>query len=109
MTLRAVFLKSAEADIRELRAYVVKNFGKAAWQSTYGELKGAVALIESFPEGGAIPDELRNLNLHQYRQVVSGMNRLIYRVDANTAYIYVVCDTRRDFKSLLLRRLIGRS
>ncbi|CAD9227961.1 Plasmid stabilization protein [Burkholderia cenocepacia] len=103
---KAVFLRSAETDLKELKSYVVKHFGKDTWQETYGKIKQSVALIESHPASGKIPEELATLNLTQYRQILSGMNRIIYEVRGDTAYIHIVCDTRKDLRSLLMRRIL---
>ncbi|MFZ5575808.1 MAG: type II toxin-antitoxin system RelE/ParE family toxin [Pseudomonadota bacterium] len=106
MSLRVVFLRSAEQDLRELRAYIIKNFGKGTWQTSYTGIKDAVSAIRNFPLGGSLPEELEKLNLMQYRQVLSGMNRIIYEVRQETIYIHIVCDTRKDMKTLLARRLL---
>ena len=106
MTVKAVFLKSAEEDLKVLRSYIVKNFGADAWRTCRSKIQHAVELIQSFPDSGSIPDELERLHLRQYRQVVSGINRLIYEVRGDTAYIHIVCDARQDFKALLMRRLL---
>lgn len=106
MSVQVVFLKSAELDLKELRGYMVKNFGKDAWQASYAKIKDAVNTIGTFPLGGNIPEELERLNLTQYRQVVSGMNRIIYEVRQEIIHIHIVCDTRKDMKSLLIRRLL---
>ena len=106
MSVQVVFLKSAELDLKELRGYIVRNFGKDAWQASYAKIKDAVNTIGTFPLGGNIPEELERLNLTQYRQVVSGMNRIIYEARQEIIYIHIVCDTRKDMKSLLTRRLL---
>ena len=46
------------------------------------------------------------LNLTQYRQILSGMNRIIYEVRQETIYIHAVCDTRKDMKTLLMKRML---
>lgn len=106
MSVTAVFLRSAEQDIKELRSYIIKNFGKGAWQDCYTKIKTSVGVIETHPHGGNIPEELESLNLTQYRQVLSGMNRIIYEVRQETAYIHIACDARKDMKSVLTRRLL---
>lgn len=106
MSVQVVFLKSAELDLKELRGYMVRDFGKDAWQASYAKIKDAVNTIGTFPLGGNVPEELERLNLTQYRQVVSGMNRIIYEVRQEIIYIHIVCDTRKDMKSLLTRRLL---
>ena len=105
--MKVVFLRSAEADLKDLRRYLIRNFGAQAWTDCYGKIKKSVAMIGAHPEAGRVPEELANLNAAQYRQVISGMNRIIYEVRADTAYIHVVCDTRRDLKGLIMRRMVS--
>ena len=103
----AVFiLKSAEQDLHDLKQYLVKNFGMADWQNSYGNLKAAINNLESFPFSGSIPDELQHINLAQYRQVIAGKNRIIYEVRQTTLYVHIVVDTRRDMKTVLTRRML---
>lgn len=104
--MNVVFLHSAERDLLELKDYVLKNFGKTAWRSSYKKIKDAVIRLKKFPLEGHVPDELASLNVTQYRQVIAGMNRMIYEVRGQTLYIHIVCDTRKDMQSLLTRRLL---
>ena len=105
--MKVVFLQSAEADLKDLRSYIVKNFGKDVWLTTYAKVKESVAMITDHPKLGRIPPELESLNIAQYRQVLSGMNRIIYELRDNTAYIHIVCDSRRDLQGLLMKRLVN--
>lgn len=104
--MRVVILDSAEQDLKELRSYVVKNFSQDTWLKTYGKLKESIRHLATFPLLGAVPPELETLNQSQYRQIVSGMNRLIYEPRADAVYIYLIVDSRRDLQSLLMQRLM---
>lgn len=104
--MRVVILDSAEQDLKELRSYVVKNFSQDTWLKTYGKLKESIRNLATFPLLGAVPPELETLNLSQYRQIVSGMNRIIYEPRADAVYIYLIVDSRRDLQSLLMQRLM---
>ena len=104
--MRVVILASAETDLVALRGYVVKNFSAATWQATYAKLKTAIRNLATFPHLGGVPDELETLNLTQYRQILSGMNRIIYEVRQDTVYIHLIIDTRRDLKEVLMQRLL---
>jgi plasmid stabilization system protein ParE len=106
MSLALVFLKSAEHDLKDLKGYLIKNFDKDTWNTSYKKIKDAVGILRDFPQGGAMPEELESMNLTQYRQVISGMNRIIYEIRQETIYIHIVCDTRKDMKSLLTKRLL---
>jgi len=101
-----VFLKAAEQDLKELKQYIVRHFGNATWQATLVQLKTSVQTLQTHPQAGSIPDELRTLNPGQYRQVLSGMNRIIYEIRQETIYIHIVCDSRRDMQGLLMRRML---
>ncbi len=106
MGLRVVILESAEQDLKELRAYILKNFSTDTWSTTYAKIKEAIRNLQNLPQTGSIPDEIEKLNLTQYRQVLSGMNRVIYEVRQDVIYIHIVVDTRRDMNALLTRRLL---
>ena len=106
MSYKIVLLASAEQDMKELKSYIVKNFSLATWQDTYNNLKDSIRNLKAFPFVGSIPEELKRLNLTQYRQVISGMNRVIYEVRQEIIYIHIVADTRKDMKTLLTQRLL---
>ena len=104
--MKVVILDSAEQDLRDLRRYVVKNFSHAIWLKTYSKLKESIRNLATFPLLGAVPPELETLNMNQYRQIISGMNRVVYEPRADAVYIYMIVDTRRDLESLLMQRLM---
>jgi plasmid stabilization system protein ParE len=104
--MKIVILASAELDLKERRSYIVKNFSHDTWQKTYGKLKESIRNLASFPYLGSIPEELETLNLSQYRQILSGMNRIIYETRQDTVYIHIIVDSRRDLKSFLMHRLV---
>ncbi len=105
--MRVVFLESAQHDLKDLRRYLTVNFGRPVWQSSYTKLKQSIELIRRQPQSGHVPDELVRLNLGPYRQVISGMNRIVYEVREGVVYVHVVCDCRMDLMSLLAQRLLG--
>ena len=104
--MKVVVLDSAEQDLKDLRSYVVKNFSQTTWLKTYSKLKESIRNLATFPLLGAVPPELETLNLNQYRQIISGMNRIVYEPRADAVYIYMIVDTRRDLETLLMQRLM---
>ena len=104
--MRVVILESAQSDLMALRGYIVKNSSTTTWQATYTKLKTTIRNLAMFPHLGGIPDELASLNLTQYRQVLSGMNRIIYEVRHEVVYVHLIVDTRRDLKDVLMQRLL---
>lgn len=106
MSLKVVILQSAQTDLRELRTYLVRQFSTQTWQSTYADLKTAILGLADLPYSGSIPEEIEKLNLGQYRQIVLGMNRVIYEVRDETVFIHIIVDTRKSLPALLMRRLL---
>jgi plasmid stabilization system protein ParE len=106
MSFKIIILESAEHDLKELRSYIVKDFSHENWQKTFDRIKAAIRNLKTSPYAGSIPEEFEKINLSQYRQVKSGMNRIIYEVRQDSIYIHLIADTRRDLKTVLTRRLL---
>ncbi|HEY5582151.1 MAG TPA: type II toxin-antitoxin system RelE/ParE family toxin [Rhodoferax sp.] len=104
--MKVVLLASAEADLRALRGYIVRNFSVSTWSDTYAKIKTSVRNLATYPLLGNIPAELDLLNLTQYRQILSGMNRIIYEVRQDAVYAHIIVDARRDLKDVLMQRLM---
>ncbi len=104
--MKLVILEAAEGDLKELRGYLTSNFSLAVWLASYNKLKQSMRHLVTFPYSGAIASELEAIQLNQYRRIISGMSCIIYEVRGDTLYVHVIADTRRDLKSLLLRRLL---
>jgi len=106
MHMTVLVLESAEHDLKDLRSYIVKNFSSEIWRETYATLKESIRNLQDFPLSGSIPDEIEKLHLSQYRQVVAGLNRIVYEVRQDTIYIHMIVDARRDMNALLTKRLL---
>jgi toxin ParE1/3/4 len=104
--VRVVFLESTEQDLKDLRQYILKPFGLHTWHDSYQAIKESIRTIQAVPKHGAVPDELAEVNLTQYRPVIPGMNRIVYELRNEVINIHIVCDTRRNTQSLLTRRLL---
>lgn len=109
MSLKVVILQSAQTDLKELRTYLVRQFSTHIWQSTYTDLKTAILGLADLPYSGPVPEEIEKLNLGQYRQIVLGMNRIIYEVREKTVFIHIIVDTRKSLPTLLMNRLLRRN
>jgi len=73
------------------------------------EIRNEVATLKEWPKHkGVYVKELEELNLYQYRQLLTGQNRIIFeRSDTETCCIHLVCHTSRDLESMLRRRLLS--
>lgn len=104
--MKVYFLHGAEEDLKDLRRYILRAFGELSWQDSYTKTKETIRLLQSTPESGSVPDELADLQIGRYRQLLSGMNRILYEIREDAIYIHIVCDSRKDMRTLLSRRLL---
>ncbi|MFA5550895.1 MAG: type II toxin-antitoxin system RelE/ParE family toxin [Trueperaceae bacterium] len=106
MNARVHFTKGAEADLLEISRYIRRRDGAGRAREALVRLQEMVALLETQPEAGSVPEELASLGITSYRQLVSPPYRIIYSHVGDHVYVLVVADGRRDFQSLLKRRLL---
>ena len=106
MKYSVYLLESAEQDLIEIRHYIIKNFSTVVWQKTYHKIKKAIRTLKVMPFSGAIPEELEQLNISQYRQIISEKNRIIYEIRQKNIYIHIIVDARKEMSSFLTKRLL---
>ncbi|MGF6782500.1 type II toxin-antitoxin system RelE/ParE family toxin [Paraburkholderia sp. GAS334] len=104
--LKLLILDEAQEDTKDLRRYILKSFGAETWEQTSAELTVTFSNIRQFPQSGYVPAELADFGGLNFREALSGQNRVIYEVRDDTIYIHVVTDTRRDLRTLLQKRLL---
>jgi plasmid stabilization system protein ParE len=104
--LKLLVLDEAQEDTKELRRYILKSLGAGTWKQTSAELAVTLGNIRQFPQSGYVPAELSDFGGLNFREALSGQNRVIYEVRDDALYIHVVTDTRRDLRTLLQKRLL---
>lgn len=102
------FTQSAEEDLEEIHDFLVGLRGADEADALLDQLLATIETLEGFPERGDGPKELVELGLREFRQVLLGHFRVIYRVRVDRVAILVISDGRRDMLTLLERRLLGR-
>lgn len=98
--------QGAEEDLRELHRWVAHNESRERADRILDDIVGLAGRLAILAERGAVPKELEALGIREYRQVMLGVYRVIYRLVDDRVIVYVVADGRRDMQSLLERRLL---
>ncbi len=99
--------RDAERDIGEIYLYIAEHDSRGNADHVLERLVQATDRLRTAPDRGSYVNELRNLGISEYRQILFKPYRLIYRVHAGQVVVYVGADGRRDMGSLLARRLLG--
>ena len=104
MAFTVRFTVGAREDLRAIHAYISQNDSQEDADYVAREIVRAILTLREFPGRGAHPPELRRLGSRSYRQIFFKPYRILYRVRANTVFVAVIADGRRDMTSLLARR-----
>ena len=102
------FTRGADQDLQLIHGYRIARDGEAAADDWLATLIERIATLRQFPDRGSIPPELQRIGMRDFRQVLCGPYRIIYRVIDATVFIRVIADGRRDLATLLEQRLLAR-
>jgi toxin ParE1/3/4 len=105
MAFNVRFSVGARKDLRELHNYIAKNDSLENADYVAREIVRSALTLRDFPERGAHPPELLARGNRKYRQIRFKPYRILYRIRANTVFVAVIADGRRDMALLLSRRL----
>jgi plasmid stabilization system protein ParE len=107
--LRVVIANEAEGDLQAIYNQRLGHRGaqgKDGADALLDRLFDAIASLAEFALRGPVPPELATLGIADWRQLSLPPYRIIYAVGADIVTVAVVADGRRDFASLLERRLL---
>ncbi len=107
-TYRVTVTARAKQDLRALVRWIADHDSPGAAEHVLDKLLETCHTLALQPERGAYPAELVALGIRRYRQVFFKPYRVIYRVDAEQVAVLLIADGRRNLKTLLERRLLGR-
>jgi plasmid stabilization system protein ParE len=105
-SLKLRILDEAQEDTKDLRRSILRSLGAETWKQTSAQLAVTFTHIRQFPQSGYVPAELADFGGVNFREMLSGQNRVIYELCDDTIYMQVVTDTRRDLRTLLQKRLL---
>lgn len=106
MAIEAFLTDDALDDLQDIADYLSTTESADIASRIVGKIEEAYVRLAEFPNRGAIPHELSELGMRDFRQVFFKPYRIIYKVVEDRAVVYVIADGRRDMRTLLRRRLL---
>jgi toxin ParE1/3/4 len=103
---RVELTASAERDLAEIHGWIAEHDSPERADHWLDRVLEVVAALETAPDRGTIPVELRELGIRTYRQVYFKPYRLVYQVRGQVVGVFLIADGRRDLASVLARRLL---
>lgn len=97
----------AETDLADIHGWIAAHRDPGQAEAFLDRMLARIESLERFPNRGGVPAELDALGIREFRQLVEGPYRLIYRIFGDHVFVLLIADGRRDFRSLLERRLLA--
>ena len=106
MAIEVFLTDDALDDLQDIADYLSTMESVDVARSVVGKIEEAYLKLAEFPDRGAIPHELLELGMRDFRQVFFKPYRIIYEVEQDRVVVYMIADGRRDMRSLLRTRLL---
>ena len=107
MRFKVLLTEDGNRDLEDIYAYVAEHDAPGKAEALLGRLEEMIENLSAHPDRGSFPKELSALGIREYRQVFYKPYRIIYSLSGKRVYIYLIADGRRDFQTLLARRLLS--
>ena len=101
-----LWAETARRDLAGIVEFVAEESGSARALAVLDRVERRCETLATLPGRGRIVPELRLVGVHNFRELIEGPWRIVYRLDVDHVYVTAVLDARRDLASLLLERLV---
>jgi plasmid stabilization system protein ParE len=105
--MQIIWTDAARDDLLEIRAYLKRSQSPAFVRKVTEDIRDEVGSLRDWPSKGTHVQELEELQLDQYRELLAGPHRIIFERASEAFYVHIVCHTSRDLEALLRRRLLA--
>lgn len=105
--MNIIWTHAARDDLLEIREYLNMHQSAAFVQRVTEQIRDEVESLKDWPSKGVYVKELEELQLDQYRELLTGQHRIIFERASEAFYVHIVCHTSRDLEALLRRRLLA--
>ena len=106
MNYQVNILEQTEQDLLDIYYYVAYHDDEEKALNLLDKLEEACLSLDNMPQRGVIPQELSQIGVLDYLQIVCFSYRILYQIDNDQVFIYAVLDGRREMQQLLEQRLL---
>jgi len=85
---------------------LIKEDSPTIAREMYQKIKSKANSSNFFPLRGRVVPELQKEGITMYRELMSSVWRIMYKVDNDTVYIMAIFDSRQNVEELLLQKLL---
>lgn len=96
----------AQNDLIEIADYIDARDGEEQAGAVLDVLRDAIISLQSMPERGNRPPELKRLGMGGMRELHVNGFRLLYQVSGQNVYVVGIISARRDVQAQLAERVL---
>ena len=105
--MQIIWTNAARDDLIEIRAYLKRTQSPAFVRKVPEDIRDEVGSLKDCHSKGSYVQELEELQLDQYRELLAGQHRIIFERASEAFYVHIVCHASRGLDALLRRRLLA--
>ncbi len=94
----------AQDDLNEVIEYY-SSYSQNYVETTISEFEENVMSLQQHPKSGRIVPELERQGIIQYRELIQGYYRIIYKISKDKVIVLTVIDGRRNFEEIIIEKL----
>ena len=94
----------AQDDLNEIIEYY-SSYSQNYVETTISEFEENVMSLQQHPKSGRIVPELERQGIIQYRELIQGYYRIIYKISKDKVTVLTVIDGRRNFEEIIIEKL----
>ena len=94
----------AQDDLNEIIEYY-SSYSQNYVETTISEFEENVMSLQQHPKSGRIIPELERQGITQYRELIQGYYRIIYKISKDKIIVLTVIDGRRNFEEIIIEKL----
>lgn len=101
-----VWTRAAIVDLDLLFEYVAEDSGPERAIKLYDKICAKVESLSTLPRRGRVVPELKDIAVHEFRELIFGRYRLVFRLDGRKVVLIGILDARRDLEAILVDRAL---
>ena len=99
-----IISKFAEDDLKEIVDYY-KTLNPSYVESVIAQFEHNILSLSRFPLSGRVVPELYDQGIELYREIIQGLYRIVYEIQAENVVVHAVIDSRRNLQDILVAKL----
>ena len=106
MSFKVLLTDDAFYDLNELYDYIALHDSPRKADYILEKIEKVLLTLSESLGRGAYPKELREMGIHEFREIFFKPYRIIYRIIKKEIYVVFIVDGRREMESLLQQWLL---